>query len=67
MDESWPAPPTQYPILRYLAILRAARDFGLGRIDLERIVRRFDPLSVEPDELAGALTEALLRGSAPPV
>ncbi len=67
MDESWSAPPSQYPILRYLAILRAARDFGLSQGELKRVVCRFDPLSTEPDELAGALAEALLHRTAPPV
>lgn len=47
------------PPLRYLAILSAARDFGVSGADIERVVRRFDPLQTSPRELADALADTL--------
>jgi hypothetical protein len=47
--------------LRFLAILNAARDFGLRRHDIERIARRFDPFHTDYRELADALADALLE------
>jgi hypothetical protein len=44
-------------VLRYLAILSAARDFGVSTSDLARVARRFDPLTVSPEELADVLAE----------
>lgn len=61
-------PPSQSPserVWRYLSILSAARDFGVGRAERERVARAFDPLTCDPDELAGALANALLRRRAP--
>ena len=52
--------PPANPVLRYLAILSAARDFGVTRTDCERVARRFDPLTADPDDLAGALVDVLL-------
>lgn len=52
------------PVLRYLAIMSAARDFGLGRAELERAAQKFHPLDISPQALADALADALLgRGS----
>ena len=48
------------PTLRYLAILSAARDFGLSAADLERVVRRLHPLQTSPRELADALADLLM-------
>ena len=64
MDEpaSFQAP--KNPVLRYLAILSAARDFGVTRAEIERIVRRFDPLTTAPHELADALADVLLERGA---
>jgi hypothetical protein len=46
-------------VLRYLAILSAARDFGVSRSGIEDVVTRFDPWRATPWELAGALVELL--------
>lgn len=51
--------PSANPVLRYLAILSAARDFGVSRADIEDVVRRFDPWSSSPWELAGALMDLI--------
>ncbi len=53
--------PPDNPVLRYLAVLTAARDFGVTRRDLERIVRRLNPLLTPPEVLADALADVLLR------
>jgi Trp operon repressor len=58
--ERAPTPP-ENPLLRYLATLRAARDFGVSRADLERVVRGSNPLTTPPEELAAALADVLLR------
>lgn len=55
---------TANPVLRYLAILSAARDFGVEQVDLERVARRFDPLTVTPRELADVLADMLLDRAA---
>jgi hypothetical protein len=52
-------------VWRYLAILSAARDFGVGRVERERVAHAFDPLTFDPDELAGALANVVLRRRAP--
>ena len=64
MDQAFDASPSSNPALRYIAILSAARDFGVSRADRERIARMFDPFSTQPDELAGALVDALMRATA---
>ena len=51
------------PALRYLAILSAARDFGVSAADIERVARRFDPFQTSPRELADALADKLTPGS----
>jgi hypothetical protein len=45
--------------LRYLAILSAAREFGVSRADIERVALSTDPLSITPRELADALADTL--------
>lgn len=52
------APPAN-PVLRYMAILSAARDFGVSRADIERVARSLDPLAASPRELADALADRL--------
>ena len=59
-EEPTPAPP-ENPLLRYLATLRAARDFGVSRAELERVVRRSNPLTTPPEELAATLADVLIR------
>jgi hypothetical protein len=51
--------PHSNPILRYMAMLKAARDFGLGSAEIEALTRRFDYRS-GLDALADALTDAVL-------
>ncbi|MFL5823093.1 MAG: hypothetical protein ACJ764_06595 [Solirubrobacteraceae bacterium] len=58
MEEAFERP--YNPVLRYLAILSAARDFGVSQADCERVARNFDPLTVDPDDLAGVLVDVLL-------
>jgi hypothetical protein len=48
-------------VLRYLAILSAARDFGVARHDIERIAGQFDPLDSRHEELADALADTLVE------
>jgi hypothetical protein len=47
--------------LRYLAIVSAARDFGVSTADIERVARRFDRLRMSPRELADALADSLTQ------
>jgi hypothetical protein len=58
-DASRREPPPN-PVLRYLAILSAARTFGVNEHEIERIARRFDPLAFRPQQLADALAETLV-------
>ena len=53
---SWPAP---NPVLHYMAILRAARDFGVPQHNITEIAQRFDPRTARPRELADALADRL--------
>jgi hypothetical protein len=48
------------PVLRYLAILKAARDFGLSHHEVAAIAGRFDPRETRCDELADALADLVL-------
>ena len=56
VSSPWPAP---NPVLHYMAILRAARDFGVPQRDITEIAQRFDPRSARPRELADALADRL--------
>lgn len=47
-------------VLRYLAVLRAARDLGVPQADLEAVAGRFDPRRPRCEELAAALADLLL-------
>ena len=47
------------PVLRYLAIMSAARDFGLSQRELVRVAKRFHPLDISPRALADVLVDAL--------
>lgn len=51
---------THNPVLRYLAILKAARDFGLTDVQVTAVAGRFDPLRPRCEELAAALAELIL-------
>ena len=50
-------------VLRYLAILKAARDFGLSQRELEAVAGRFDPAGRRNRELADALADLILARS----
>jgi len=47
-------------VLHYLAILRAARDFGLSDGEIAAVSGRFDPLRPRCMELAEALADLIL-------
>jgi hypothetical protein len=48
------------PVLRYLAITKAARDFGLTQREIESVAGPFDPRRARCDELADALADLIL-------
>jgi hypothetical protein len=48
-------------VLRFMAMLKAARDFGLDQRSVNAVALRFDPRRPEIDPLADALAAALLR------
>ena len=50
----------QNPVLRYLAVARAARDFGLDSERLDALVLRYDPVPAQIDAFADAVADALL-------
>ena len=54
-----PAETATNPVLQYLAIMSAARDFGLSQRELARVARRFHPLDISPRALADVLVDAL--------
>ena len=47
-------------VLRYLAILKAARDFGLPNDEVAAVAGRFDARAVRCDELADAFADLIL-------
>lgn len=47
-------------MLRYLAIIKAARDFGLPQDEIEAIAGRFDPRETRCAELADAFADLIL-------
>jgi hypothetical protein len=47
------------PAVHYLAMLRAAKDFGLGPPEIQAIVRRF-PMPRPSEALVEALADAIL-------
>ena len=46
-------------VLRYMAILAAARDFGVAPDEIQRVARSVDPRAVSPRTLADVLADAL--------
>jgi hypothetical protein len=48
------------PVLRYLAILKAARDFGLSQHEIESIAGSFDPRRTRCAELADAFADLIV-------
>jgi len=47
-------------VLRYMAILRAARAFGLSQREIESATAGFDPRRDDCEELADALADLVL-------
>ena len=47
-------------ILRYLAILKAARDFGLEQDEIEAVAGSFDPRRTRCAELADAFADLIV-------
>jgi hypothetical protein len=54
---------SRHPVLHYLAIARAARDFGLHRVHLDPLAARFRPVPGAIDRFAEAIAAALLDES----
>jgi hypothetical protein len=50
-------------VLRYMAICKAAADFGLDRREVEAVAGSFDPRRPRCDELADALADLILARS----
>ena len=50
-------------VLRYMAILNAAKAFGLDRREVEAVAGRFDPRRTRCDQLADALADLILARS----
>jgi hypothetical protein len=48
------------PVLRYLAVARAARDFGLDPDTLDALALRYEPVPGSVDAFAEAVADALL-------
>jgi hypothetical protein len=54
---------TANSVLRYMAIRKAAADFGLDRREVEAVAGHFDPRRPRCDELADALADLILARS----
>jgi hypothetical protein len=50
-----------FPALRFVAMLKAARDFGLDQEAVNAVALRFDPREPDLDGVADELAAALLR------
>ena len=48
------------PVMRYLAILKAARDFGLQQDEIQAVAGSFDPSRPRCRELADALADLIV-------
>jgi hypothetical protein len=57
--QPWTAP--AHPVLHLLAVVRAARDFGLDPAALDPLALRFPPVPGSIDRFAEAVTTALLE------
>ena len=51
-------------VLRYLAILKAARDFGVPQPEIEAVAGRFDPRRPRCAQVADALADLVLARAA---
>ena len=59
MDRASAAMPLGNPVLRYLAVLRAARDFGVDPADIAEVAARWPADTADPRNLADALADLL--------
>ena len=50
-------------VLRYLAIIKAARDFGVSQPEIEAIAGSFDPRRTRCVELADAFADLIVARS----
>jgi hypothetical protein len=50
-----------FHVLRFMASLKAARDFGLDPADADAIALRFDPRVPHVDHLVDALADTLIE------
>jgi hypothetical protein len=55
-----PATPAGNHVLRYLAIIKAARDFGLSQREIETVAGPFDARRDRCAQLADALADLIL-------
>jgi hypothetical protein len=53
--------PPGNPVLRYMAVLRAAQEFGVAQGDIASIAARWPAHSADPRELADALADTLTQ------
>lgn len=60
MDPGPDLRPPRNPVLRYLAIVKAARDFGVSQREIEAVAGGFDPRRVRCEQLADALADLVL-------
>jgi hypothetical protein len=51
---------SQNPVLHYIAVARAARDFGLGTDELDALALRYEPVPGQVEAFADAVADALL-------
>jgi hypothetical protein len=51
----------RHPVLHYLAVVRAARDFGLGANELDPLTVRFPPGPGSIDKLTEAIAASVLE------
>ena len=54
---------SRHPVLHYLAIARAARDFGLHRVHLDPLAARFRPVPGAVDRFAAEVAAVLFDDS----
>lgn len=57
---------SRFPALRFMAALKAARDFGLDDEAANAVALRHDPRHGDLDALAGALAAAIVQQRARP-
>ena len=59
------SPGQRNAVLRYLAIVRSARDFGLSQDEIETVAGPFDRRNARCEQLADALADLILARAAP--